>query len=243
MLLDGLRDELAELEISIAHHQSCLKRLEGRKAAVHEQLANFTYPVLTLPPEIFLRCIPPHHYYPIFSKAPLILLQICKAWHALALFIPALWTDLDIDIKHQELELEAAERLEQFIRTWFARGGSIPRSFRFTGELDTLNAIIYDHAAHFGDLHLFTTMSCFLSLRGGAPFPMLREMEIEDICGTFGEELILGPNAFLAAPQLRTLGLICLFASPLAFPWHQLTKFVASRHNHEGATTLSSARC
>ncbi|KAJ7256977.1 hypothetical protein C8J57DRAFT_1235270 [Mycena rebaudengoi] len=183
MLLDGLRDELAELEISIAHHQSCLKRLEGRKAAVHEQLANFTYPVLTLPPEIFLRCIAPHHYYPIFSKAPLILLQIFKAWHALALFIPALWTDLDIDIKHQELELEAAERLEQFNRTWFARGGSIPRSFRFTGELDRLNAIIYDHAAHFGDLHLFTTMSCFLSLRGGAPFPMLREMEIEDIYG------------------------------------------------------------
>ncbi|KAJ7277518.1 hypothetical protein C8J57DRAFT_1009056, partial [Mycena rebaudengoi] len=94
MLLDGLRDELAEVDSSIAHHQICLQELEARKATVQEQLAAYAYPILTLPleigSEIFLQCLP-DMVYPIPSQAPLSLLGICRAWNTLALSTPALW--------------------------------------------------------------------------------------------------------------------------------------------------------
>ncbi|KAJ7277511.1 hypothetical protein C8J57DRAFT_1007682, partial [Mycena rebaudengoi] len=56
-------------------------------------------PILTLPPEIgseiFLQCLP-GVVYPISSEVPLSLLGICRAWNALALSTPALWTRIDI---------------------------------------------------------------------------------------------------------------------------------------------------
>ncbi|KAJ7277515.1 hypothetical protein C8J57DRAFT_1309444 [Mycena rebaudengoi] len=228
MLLDGLRDELAELELSIAHRQSYSQELESRKAAVQEQLAAYAYPILTLPPEIgseiFLQCLP-GKVYPIPSQAPLSLLGICRAWNTLTLSTPALWTRLDID-REDELELGAEEKLEEFIRTWFARGQSLPLSFHFSGELARMNEILHDHAAYLSDFHLYTTDKCLFSLRGGATFPMLRELEIEDLyMMTGGSDTILDSDVFRNAPHLRRLRLIDVPLSLFTFPWSQLTEF------------------
>ncbi|KAJ7227912.1 hypothetical protein C8J57DRAFT_198790 [Mycena rebaudengoi] len=229
MLLDGLRDELAELELSIAHRQSCSQEPESRKAAVQEQLPAYAYPILTLPPEIgseiFLQCLP-GKVYPIPSEVPLSLLGICRAWNTLALSTPALWTRLDIKIdREDELELGAEEKLEEFIRTWFARGQSLPLSFHSTGKLAGMNNILHDHAAYLSDLHLYTTEECLLSLRGGATFLMLRELEIRDFNLTVRSDTILDSDIFHNAPHLRTLRLIDVPPSLFAFPWSQLTKF------------------
>ncbi|KAJ7277506.1 hypothetical protein C8J57DRAFT_1126825 [Mycena rebaudengoi] len=232
MLLDGLRDELAELEVSIAHHRSCLQELESRKAAVQEQLAAYAYPILTLPleigSEIFLQCLPEDGVDPIPSEVPLSLLGICRAWNTLALSTPALWTRLDIDFAHldEQEELNAAEKLEGFIRTWFSRGRSLPLSFHFTGKLARMNEILHDHAAYLSDLHLYITEDCLLSLRGGATFPMLRDLEIEDLYMTAGSDTILDSDVFHNAPHLRILRLIDVPPSLFTFPWSQLTKFV-----------------
>ncbi|KAJ7277529.1 hypothetical protein C8J57DRAFT_1126849 [Mycena rebaudengoi] len=234
MLLDGLRDELAELEISIAHHQSCSQELESHKAAVQEQLAAYAYPILTLPPEIgseiFLQCLPRDIVDPIPSEVPLSLLGICRAWDTLALSTPALWTHLDIDIDSDDdlshLGLSDPEKLEEFIRTWFARGRSLPLSFSFTGKLDRMNEILHDHAAYLGDFHLYTTEECLLGLRGGATFPMLRELEIEDLKMSIRSNATLDSDVFRNAPHLRTLRLIDVPPSLFTFPWSQLTKFV-----------------
>jgi hypothetical protein len=163
--------------------------------------------------------------YPISSEVPLSLLGICRAWNVLALSTPALWTRLDIESDYvDELEL-GEEKLEEFIRTWFARGRSLPLSFHFTGELERMNKILHDHAAYLGDLHLYTTEECLLSLRGGATFPMLRELEIEDLNMTVGWDTTLNSDVFRNAPHLRALRLVDVPPSLFPFPWSQLTKF------------------
>ncbi|KAJ7277352.1 hypothetical protein C8J57DRAFT_1024804, partial [Mycena rebaudengoi] len=87
---------LAELHVSIEHQRNPPEELEHRRAVIQAELNLYTYPVLTLPPEItseiFVQSLPSHDpVVPYPSESPLIFLRICRAWRLLALSTPALW--------------------------------------------------------------------------------------------------------------------------------------------------------
>ncbi|KAJ7277289.1 hypothetical protein C8J57DRAFT_1019439, partial [Mycena rebaudengoi] len=130
--------ELAEIDSSIAYHLARITELENRRAAVQVQLGRYTYPVLTLPPEItsetFVQCLPHGNVSPHPSTAPLILLVICRAWRDLAISTPALWTRLEMSLNEDSAHpgLRSAETSEELIQTWFHRARSLPLSLSFS---------------------------------------------------------------------------------------------------------------
>ncbi|KAJ7167777.1 hypothetical protein C8R46DRAFT_898531, partial [Mycena filopes] len=109
--LAALRARIAELDSSIAELrpvQSRLKALEHERGSIQLQLDAAVYPVLTLPveitSEIFLCCLPETSKYslrPTFKspiEAPMLLLQICRTWRAIAISSPRLWTVLHLNL-------------------------------------------------------------------------------------------------------------------------------------------------
>ncbi|KAJ7022045.1 hypothetical protein C8F04DRAFT_1273041 [Mycena alexandri] len=97
MQRDGLRNELADLEVSILRQQILLEKMEKRRTAVQAELDAFIFPILSLPLEItgdiFL-----HYRREVYNwpKDLLLILTVCQAWRTVALSIPTLWTALDI---------------------------------------------------------------------------------------------------------------------------------------------------
>ncbi|KAJ7234799.1 hypothetical protein C8J57DRAFT_995544, partial [Mycena rebaudengoi] len=84
------------IDISRAQHLARVKELDNRRSAVQLKLDQYTYPVITLPPEItseiFLQCLPAGQYIsPHLSNAPLVFLAVSRAWRNLSLANPSLW--------------------------------------------------------------------------------------------------------------------------------------------------------
>ncbi|KAJ7210285.1 hypothetical protein C8J57DRAFT_1733637 [Mycena rebaudengoi] len=245
--LESLRDELAELRISIAHQRHPLEELERRRAVVEAELDLYVYPVLTLPPEItseiFVHSLPPDVTSEIFmhslpslrsvsphpSTPPLILLRICRAWRLLALSTPALWTSLHINVDTDDGALTAPGKLKTFVETWFHRAGTLARSFSFFGDLDdsedhSLDTILDKHAPYLHKISMCITSDSFPNLGNGTPFPVLRHLELDDAnISSRGTPC----DVFRLAPRLQSLRLAYTPPSALIVPWEQLTTFCA----------------
>ncbi|KAJ6543942.1 hypothetical protein B0H19DRAFT_1169064, partial [Mycena capillaripes] len=91
MYLENLRQELAELEISITRQRALLEELEERKSTIQAELDAFIFP-------IFLQyAFDEDHDEELFPcLAVHLLLSVCRAWRTLALSVPALWATLDL---------------------------------------------------------------------------------------------------------------------------------------------------
>ncbi|KAJ7277210.1 hypothetical protein C8J57DRAFT_1713663 [Mycena rebaudengoi] len=252
--LRGLRDELAELRISIAHQGHPVEELEHRRAVVEAELDFYTYPVLTLPPEItaeiFVQSLPSHAVRPHPSRSPLILLRICRTWRILALSTPALWTSLHLEVNGDHRALSAPGKLETFVETWFHRARTLPRSFGFVGfgfvglvdnaDNHTLNTIIDKQAPYLREISVYIDSGFLLNLRGETVFPLLHHLELS-YAGW-----IRGPprDAFLLAPRLQSLSLCYVTPAALTLPWEQLTTFSAQNLGvEECLSVLRMAPC
>ncbi|KAJ7633162.1 hypothetical protein FB45DRAFT_745848, partial [Roridomyces roridus] len=71
---------------------------------LHQELAHYKYPVLTLPTEItseiFIQFLPPYPARPaiVGKRSPSFLLRICRTWRNVALSTPALWCAVRLHI-------------------------------------------------------------------------------------------------------------------------------------------------
>ncbi|KAJ7461955.1 hypothetical protein FB451DRAFT_1371012 [Mycena latifolia] len=191
-----LRARLAQVDASISEQKLRLQELEDVRRGIQQELDCIVYPVLTLPPEItsgiFIQCLPPSQVFieeedkdsPRPSKAPLLLLRICRVWRSIAISTPQLWVDLHVDLWHDMPDLEA---LEEFIEDWFNRAASCPLSFSVRGEWyavhprhsDTIRATLFRYAPRFETLGLrWPNKGLFKKLAGIGPFPLLENLSI-----------------------------------------------------------------
>ncbi|KAJ7666551.1 hypothetical protein B0H17DRAFT_1210594 [Mycena rosella] len=233
MHLDHLRNELADIEISIIRQRLLLEELEERKAAVRAELDGFVFPVLTLPPEItaeiFLQLAlgDSNDDDSRDFQGVLLILAVCRTWRTLALSVPALWATLNL--RTLAWRPNAPGEMEELVDTWFSRAGALPLSLNWFGNLEQssgqLNTIIGRHALRLQSLHIGIDMGCVSDLIDSIPFPRLELLALEnydDIApdmpvSTFGE-----------APQLRHVSLQRVSPSSLILPWGLLEIFSAT---------------
>ncbi|KAJ7130922.1 hypothetical protein C8R46DRAFT_1141468 [Mycena filopes] len=121
---------LGGLKLRLKGVQDVRRRLQFELDAIVYRVENLPH---ELTAEIFLQCLPspselshPHKHHPTKSTAPLVFLEVCRAWRNVALATPRLWADLQLDLDEfpegtdeDELEVLAAE--------WFGRAGTCPR--------------------------------------------------------------------------------------------------------------------
>ncbi|KAJ7850037.1 hypothetical protein B0H14DRAFT_2764520 [Mycena olivaceomarginata] len=239
--LDGLRKELADLELCIAKERLRLEQLEARKLAVQSELNGFIFPVLTLPleitTEIFLRyAADVHSAYDVpfglhdwLSRRISVLLKVCRAWTTLALSVPALWATLNVGSLPARRQAPGA--MKALVDTWFSRAGALPLSFTWFGGSENvqMNPILCQHAPRLQHLHLLIYLDSTSHKAGGISFPHLQSLDIthrffhpvpvstaRDMCFSVRE-----------APQLRHVRIDHIPPSALTLPCERLETFIA----------------
>ncbi|KAJ7490715.1 hypothetical protein FB451DRAFT_624639 [Mycena latifolia] len=128
----ALRTRLEELSSAINRQKEVLKALEQTRSDVQRELNAILDPMARLPLEIssdiLMRAIPniprPHP-----SRAPLVFLNICHLWSAIALSTPALWAAIRVDSSR-------ARDLTGLFETWTTRARNYPLTISLHGSLD-----------------------------------------------------------------------------------------------------------
>ncbi|KAJ7655347.1 hypothetical protein B0H17DRAFT_1099257 [Mycena rosella] len=226
MFLDNLRRRLLDLEDSVSHQEHLLQHLKEQRAAVQLQLDRFVYPILTLPleitSEIFLWCSP-RDFAADPSEAPMLLLQVCRAWRAIALSVPVLWDSIDD-------EFTTPAKMEDVVTSWFSRAGArlfLKLSYISDPESAPMHSLIHRHASRLQSLKLYTHSQCLCDLADIRPFPLLRDLYLCSYNFDMPESTGTPIPVFSGAPLLRHLSLECISPSALLMPWSPLTKFSA----------------
>jgi hypothetical protein len=230
MYLESLRKELAELETSITPQRLLLQELEERKAIVQAEIDAFTFPVLTLPPEITAEIFLQYAFEAQEDDDPfrevLLLLIICRAWRALALSVPALWATLDVGTLPSYRN--APGEMEEIVEAWFSRAGALPLSLTWFGNSEEpwsghqINATLSRHAPRLQTLNLHISSVGFSHLDDGIPFPLLQRLQLSNLTDPLNTPLL----TFREAPQLRHVELDGIPPSSLILPWAQLETFI-----------------
>ncbi|KAJ7470979.1 hypothetical protein FB451DRAFT_1252632 [Mycena latifolia] len=200
-----------------------LTRLRVEKKAVLQRLDAIIYPVLKLPPEITSEIF--LHYARAHTCGPLGVASVCKAWRAIALSYPALWTVFYFPGNAPPSDAQATEKLSSYIQCWLPRAGSLPLALIMDSrELlpDVVLAILAQHSSQCMTLMLnlnqpILSPSSNISL----PLPALKKLQIKvRHWPTYGPACI---TAFLHAPQLREADIGSLSLARISLPWIQLT--------------------
>ncbi|KAJ7720945.1 hypothetical protein B0H16DRAFT_1792250 [Mycena metata] len=196
--------------------------LEAEQETLHERLDAYTYPVLTLPPEvvseIFVRFLPA---YPKRAPqngllSPITLGQICQLWREIAFSTPKLWRTFGIFLRGANGEvLKDQVHVEAALR----RSGSCPRD-----GISPLFETIMAHRTRWQHLKLFMPMHNFAAIHG--PFPLLRTLTTTAWILNADDETQRS-TAFRASPLLRRVAIEQyeeIFHDML--PWSQVTVLV-----------------
>ncbi|KAJ7073766.1 hypothetical protein C8F01DRAFT_1042846, partial [Mycena amicta] len=133
------RQRISELDGQIAQLQSALNVLESERELLHDRLAEFVYPVLTLPTEtvteIFEQYLPAYPACPplLGDGSPTKLAGICRLWRDVALSTASLWRSIHLDFSsvHEDDEI-GAQTVLNTTRTWLNRSRSMALSIVFT---------------------------------------------------------------------------------------------------------------
>ncbi|KAJ6510716.1 hypothetical protein C8R45DRAFT_964933 [Mycena sanguinolenta] len=138
MSTDELRARIRELDTKIHFHKELLKQLQNDKSLLQRQLNAVHDPIARLPLEIsskiFLQSLPPLPT-PGPSHPPMLLLNVCSTWSAIALSSPDLWTAIQI-------EFPCSNDVAQLLRIWFQRTRNRPVSVLLCGALDQWNHVV-----------------------------------------------------------------------------------------------------
>ncbi|KAJ7130354.1 hypothetical protein C8R44DRAFT_872164 [Mycena epipterygia] len=223
------RAHLADIDTQILALANPPRSLIQERALLKERLADYAYPVLTLPNEIVAEIF--IHFLPLYPRrpptigllSPTTLGQICQKWREIAFCTPMLWRAISLHLaKTKRIESNLA-----ILQTWLKRSGSCPLSIRLVEdmeqrpELDRFLHAIMPHCTRWEYLRL-RLPSTAASL-GRHDMPLLRSLEIGL---SLGFET-LGSIPFLDAPLLHKVTLQryhSAFASTI--PWAQLTTLV-----------------
>ncbi|KAJ6510642.1 hypothetical protein C8R45DRAFT_964723 [Mycena sanguinolenta] len=155
MSVAELRVRIAELDTEINLQRELLKKLERDKSLAQRQLNSILDPISRLPleisSEIFLRSLPPFPAEHGAHHVPMLLLNICNTWSAIALSTPALWTAFRVD-------LPCTRNLEELLLVWLQRASNRPLSISLHVDGDFFHreivAIIWRHGQQLKHLEL-----------------------------------------------------------------------------------------
>ncbi|KAJ7472204.1 hypothetical protein FB451DRAFT_315587 [Mycena latifolia] len=177
MSVAQLQAHIAQLSADIVRQKEVLKNLESRKKAAEHQLNMLRDPVARLPveisSEIFIQCLPSRPT-PDAQDAPLVLLNICKAWTDIALSTPALWAAICAD--------EPMSDLESLLDAWLERAGSRALTISLPPVVTYEMAELIGSCAHrVQDLTLNHEHQGIVLLARKGPFPCLTSLTMADL--------------------------------------------------------------
>ncbi|KAJ7448349.1 hypothetical protein FB451DRAFT_1289112 [Mycena latifolia] len=226
-----LRSRLTEIEQQIVRLESQLVQLRVEKEGIVQRLDSIIYPILTIPPEvtseIFIHSIGSPNYSPSRGPkydGPLRLTSICRAWRAIALSTPRIWTHFHAwspAIVHRP-----TENVSDLLGCWLPRAGSLP--------LDVVIQLpaVCSYDAILSTLTQYSSQWLVLRLMSGKPF----SFPIGTICTPLSclkrIEISIqywpdaGPTCiteFLDALHLSEAFLSGVTFPRISLPWMQLT--------------------
>ncbi|KAJ7717708.1 hypothetical protein B0H16DRAFT_1700873 [Mycena metata] len=219
------RASLAADRSRIAEIEAQIHALRAEQQLVQDRLDAYTYPVLTLPPEIiaevFIHFLPAYPRHPPRAGllSPLTLGQICRTWREIALLTPKLWRAVSILLpsRTRREQLHVAELM-------LARSGSslLTASITsyFVGAERAFIGLIAPHCERLEHLQL-----CASELSGldsvKTNLSSLRTLMVGLSTIGFNDP---GPGIFLTAPLLRKVALKAYTSIWLPIlPWSQLS--------------------
>ncbi|KAJ6485300.1 hypothetical protein C8R47DRAFT_1016558 [Mycena vitilis] len=208
------RDRLETIEVQIQHLERSLAALYSEQRLVQERLNTYTYPVLSLPNELFLEIfahvLPPYPYCPPVTgkDSPNFLAHVCPEWRELALATPDFWSSLQLSS-----DMCSSKGLIHILDIWLERSRDRPFSITVKSYNASISPKIFSalavHRSRWEELRLIRPISDFFSALDG-PLPLLRllEVELDDSKGF----------ALPAMPRLCTTSLNCVAGLYLSLP-------------------------
>ncbi|KAJ7190736.1 hypothetical protein GGX14DRAFT_579537 [Mycena pura] len=227
-----LRAQIGRIDEQLASLKSQLTSLRTAKKQLLQDLDRLVYPVLTLPPEISSEIF--RHVAPKFAPNipnigacsfqkyywPLQLASVCRAWRAIALSTPALWSVIAIFG-------DSTRDFEQLLRLWLARARSLPLDLYISLTLDPVSHTILSILAPYASQWRHVSLESF------SPFTLpvhlfpgpLRLLESLKVIVLQPHDATLAPSS-LDAPRLRELFITFPFTVfRTGLPLTQLTTF------------------
>ncbi|KAJ7720928.1 hypothetical protein B0H16DRAFT_1792211 [Mycena metata] len=226
------RERIADLAARIIDLEAEKHLLEAEQETLQERLDAYTYPVLTLPPEVVSEMFV--HFLPVYPKrapqkgllSPITLCQICRLWREIAFSTPSLWRTVTIFLRPggsvQNYDVDHAH-----IEASLQRSGSCPLSVQLEytqSDTSSLIQLIIAHRTRWEHLKLFVSARNLPAIIG--PFPLLRTLTTSVWIPRPHDETYRPPT-FHTAPLLRRVAIDHykdIFLS--MFPWAQLTVLV-----------------
>ncbi|KAJ7059612.1 hypothetical protein C8F01DRAFT_1145102 [Mycena amicta] len=233
-VLAEIRSTLANARTQHVVRSEALKtaRLEAEAALKRSTL--FKLPpihILSFPVEItsiiFIACLPAHgRVRPSIDSAPLLLMQICAQWRAIAQHLPQLWNSLDLELRAawysgMKITLRPGNSVSVF-KAWTARGKGVP------GVLTIRQPMFMERTLYFSPLPRYFKAFNVSSLRSleadlspeqfrqlvplGTPLPHLESLAAA--ARTYHVEDILRNAPRLRNLRLRELSSKALINSP-----------------------------
>ncbi|KAJ7178171.1 hypothetical protein C8R46DRAFT_988301, partial [Mycena filopes] len=223
---------ILDLERSLQTLSGEKRLLEKEQNLLQDRISAYTFPVLTLPPEVVSEIFV--HFLPVYPRrapdkglhSPVVLTHICHRWREIALSTPRLWRTFKIILRANDSE-DNDDANQVRAEEWLQRSGSCP----LTVELHSLRLepplilqTIMAHSNRWQHLKIFTTMSNLPAIVG--PFPLLRTLTAT--AWLLGPQTVTHwPTTFRDAPLLQRVALDQyeeVFRNML--PWFQLTVLV-----------------
>ncbi|KAJ7633121.1 hypothetical protein FB45DRAFT_1027229 [Roridomyces roridus] len=215
------RARIAQLDAEIEKLQRLMAPLLAEREKCNQTLAEYKFPILTLPTEITSEIL--LQFLPL--KSPSFLLQICRQWRDVALATPALWSTLELFFYPRR---QARQR--DLLKMWLQRFGNCALSIRMDYPMKTADdktiveesiGALPQHASRWQDLEIYLPVERLRSLAAGA-MPMLRSVTIG--IESWGERPETPVALFADAPALKHVVLSSSFDPFLAtLPWSQIT--------------------
>ncbi|KAJ7633186.1 hypothetical protein FB45DRAFT_914563, partial [Roridomyces roridus] len=229
--LSAARARIAQLHTEIDKLQRLMDSLLAERDQCCQTLADFKYPILTLPTEIlseiFLQFLPPYPERPSFigKKSPSFLLQICRRWRDVALATPALWSTMNLLLYNSNHHAQQRDLL----KIWLQRSGNCALSIRvdYLKEANDDGTIIEEclaallrHASRWQDIDVTLPFEELRGISGAMPFLRSVTIGIESWEERPEEPVVL----FADAPALKHVVLSRSFDPfMVSLPWSQIT--------------------
>ncbi|KAJ7681796.1 hypothetical protein B0H17DRAFT_1333617 [Mycena rosella] len=233
-----LRNIVAETTAQLAHYRSLMDKLLAKRESAQLQLDSIVYPILSLPPEvtseIFLSCLPTSYTDPNKKtanpkEAPMLLSHVCRTWRKVALSTPALWCELEFDLRHANDN--------HVLKTWLSRARELPLSLKLnlwtlgaqnTDFLDTFDG--WSHRMRSLELRLgIDQLRAIEGANDDWSFSLLQTVTVRLVSLWLYRDVTTTTNhpfqMFRNSPLLREVSLARVPPSSISLPWHQLSKF------------------
>ncbi|KAF7366750.1 F-box domain-containing protein [Mycena sanguinolenta] len=213
MSVEELQARVAKLSAEIQTQKEVLRRLEESRWATQRELNAIHVPIAALPfelsSEIFLQCLPPSPSPNKPYEAPMLLMNVCRAWTQVALSTPLLWTSIDL----------RCQRVDG-LQFWLDRAQHCPLSITLHKRLNTDASAVFGHYApqlkHLtlceagSYVHLSPSFPRLETLTLGSPETLLATLRTNSLnewkIGDVARLLSLAPNLVRFASHTANLG-------------------------------------